>query len=179
MAIVRNLEVDAVIWKYKKKSKRPKRDPDHPWRNLYDENRRPIYEEYTQYYLVKLYNRRCRTNGCYIDKDLVPFFEKLKIRIEYPYRGSRPTAVGCQERLVSKEEWEETELDEVAQRYYKRLKNGELKSMIKLEKGDVSARPIGELKSIETEPLESSDDDWPEEPEFADRTPWHIRHEMY
>jgi hypothetical protein len=175
MAIVRNLEVGSILWKYETTIKQPVRDPERAWSYLRDERGRTVYEEVPQYRAIKLYNRRCRNSGCVIKEELVPFFEKLKVKIWRPYQGSRPTAVGCEDYVVAtKEEWDAIVLDEVADRYYKRIKNVELKSMIKLEEGEIPARPIEELKSLDLSDR-PEEDDWPEEPQFSDQTPWYIR----
>ena len=181
MAIVRSLEVNSILWKYIKMNKRPKRDPNHAWKYLTDENGRILYEDVPEYRAIRLYNRRCRNSGCTIERELEPFFNKLKIRLIRYNRESKATAVGCEDYMVrSKEEWDNIELNEVAQAYYKRIKNVEFKNMIKLEEGDIPTRPIQELKSLDlSEPSESTEEEWPEEPSFNDLTPWYVRTGSY
>lgn len=131
MAIVKGLEEGAVLAKYTSIQKQRVRDPENQWRYLY-ENGRLVERDITVYHVIKLYSRRNRSNGCLINESLKPFFEKLKIKL-IPSRTMkngrhfyRYVAVGCDVHIVTEESYNEYEVDEIAQKHFKKIKNQEL-----------------------------------------------------
>ena len=119
MAIVKGIEEGAVLLKYKKIERRNRRV----------NNQLEWYDAET-YYLLKLYSRRARTNGVSIEYSwMIPFMKAIGVRInKYWFDNATNTqyylAVGAHTARVSKETWEQTELDPIAEKYYKiRLNN--------------------------------------------------------
>lgn len=180
MAIVKGIERDAVLWKFVAPTRVPVRRMNTE-RGVaeYARNERGhlLYEDGFHHYLVRLETRRARTVGANLDNEIIPFLEKLKIRIEPGYSGKK-TAVGCNVTRVSKELYDSTEIDPIAQKYYMKIKNRELVSMIHKFPPEISRAPIEKLKSIDlTAPPEP--EEWPEEPEFNDTTPQFARRGRY
>lgn len=175
MAIVSKLPVDAIIWKFVRKEKHYRMDPDRPYSYVRDERGGYIQDEVDVYYYVQLYTRRARTSGCSIDEKLVPFFEKLKIRIDKGYQGrGMPIAVGCTTRKCKdKEEWDNIELHEVVQKYYNKVKNMEILKIMQKEQKITPTKAIDDLKDIDLT-LKDEPEEWPEEPHFYEQTPYWV-----
>lgn len=177
MAIISKLPVDSVLWKFAKTEKRYRMRAENRYQYFRDENGNYVQDEVEVYYYVQLYTRRARTNGCSVDEKIVPFLEKLKIRIDRGYQGrGTPIAVGCQVRQCNnKEEWDNLVLNEVAQKYYNKVKNIDILKIMQKEQKITPVRVLEELKSIDlTEKPEPKEEDWPEEPSFYDQTPWWV-----
>lgn len=179
MAIISKLPVNSILWKYVKKEKHLRQDPERRYTYARDENGQYIKDDVDVYYYIRLYTRRARTNGCTVDEKLIPFLEKLRVRIDRGYRGnSHPIAVGCEVvRCRDKEEWDSVQLNEVAQRYYNRVKNIDMMKIIKHEK-DISTKALDELKTLDLEE-KPEPEQWPDEPYFYDQTPYWIRQGLY
>lgn len=172
MAIVSKLPVDSVLWKYSQKEKQYRMNPQNRHQYMRDERGKYIIDDVDVYYYIRLYTRRARTSGCTIDEKLIPFLQKLKIRIDRAsYRGAKPVAVGCEAvRCNSKEEWDNLILHEVAQKYYNKVKNAEIMKTIQHEQKVTPSKAIEELKTLDTTE-KPEPEEWPEEPFFYDQTP--------
>jgi hypothetical protein len=186
MAIVRGLNENAVIWKYYKVEKKLRFIDG--WRPEIDENGQRFYDDVNVYYLIRLYSRRCRTNGVIVDYTLKPFFDKLKIKL-YEQRIGRRTnnkttsflAIGCETSVVSKEVYDNTEIHEVAKRYYNRIKNQDLHQLMD-KKIEDDTKPIIELKDLNQQVVDNQNaleateideeeqllENWPNEPYFRE-----------
>lgn len=180
MAIIRGLNEDAVLWKYTTVESRPKMEAENRWRYVRDEQNRIVMEDVTIYHLIKLYSRRCRTNGTTVSNHLRPFLEKLKIRLVPQQRYRRGEyittyrAIGCEDVRVTEEEYNNAELHEVAQRYYDRINNNDL--LLLMDKDNqINLAILEELKNFvaeleevnETEAIELEEDATvPNEPNF-------------
>lgn len=136
MAIVKGLEEGAVLAKYTSIQKQGVRDPNNHWRYLYENGRR-VERDVTFYHVIKLYSRRNRTNGCLINESLKPFFEKLKVKLipnRHVKNGRqyyRYVAVGCESITVTEESYADYQVDEIAEKHFKKIKNHELLQLMK------------------------------------------------
>jgi hypothetical protein len=74
------------------------------------------------------------------------------------------TAVGTtSERIRTKEEWDAIEIDEVAQRWYSRIKNTNIVPLLDKRQFDFSDDIIEEMKAVAQDD-DSEVEDWPPEP---------------
>lgn len=176
MAMVKGLDVGTVIWKEIEVVKVPKREERRRENGttffgnyVRDKDGNVVYEDLEQYYLYKVYNRRCRTEGASMKEELYPFFDKLKIRLN-AYNHYRPgnyyTAVGITRSRVQKEEYDNTEVSEVAQKHYARLTNEDCKiRMLKdeLRNDDFLLKELIQIREQEEVP-DDDDEKWPTEP---------------
>lgn len=178
MAIVRSLKEGSVLYKFTNTQRRRVRDPNHPWRFLQNEDGTSQYRDVVYYHVVKLYSRRNRTNGCIVDDQMKPFLEKLKIKL-IPHRTYkngqyfyRYVAVGCDNVMVDEETYNSLEVDEVAEKYFKKIKNEELLSLMgQNEDPDFVIDTMKNLieEETETEALELDEDEpVPPEPRFRE-----------
>jgi hypothetical protein len=163
MAIVSGLPAGAVLWKFSEMRRVYRYNP---------EERRHMHMDVMCYFTVELYSRRARSNGSYINKELYPFLNKLKIRLneEEFYRdgGYEPAyrAIGVQIREhLSQERWEALEVHETALKYYKKLKNGNITPILNRHSEFNENEIIEEMKAAAVDfELET---EWPDEPAFS------------
>lgn len=171
MAIVKGLEPGAVLWKYIGDT------PRTDWRRnegggLYrDEDGRPQQITLPDYRIVKLYNRRCRTNGCIVNQDLYPFLSKLNIRLpefnNWRHETPRYIAIGCEDTPVREDQYNSAQIDPVAQRYYDRLNNQTLSMLIQKQLNGFTKYPIAKLQNIDLSEWQD-ESNWPREPHMRE-----------
>lgn len=160
MAIVSNLPAGAVLWKFEGKRQVYRYDPEQQL------HRHMMMD---CYYTVTLYTRRARTNGAVIDKSLVPFMEKLKIRLhkgEHWVDGAYQDtwqAIGVHvTETFDRERWEAQEIHETALKYYKKLKNKNISTILDRRSLFSEEDLIGEMRQAALD--DESDVEWPDEP---------------
>lgn len=160
MAIVTGLPAGAVLWKFEGRRQVYRYDP---------EQQRHRHMDIDCYYTVELYTRRARSNGAIIDKSLVPFMEKLKIRLDKgehwvdgAYQDTwRAIGVHIREHY-DKERWESLEVHETALKYYKKLKNKNISPILDRRSLFSESSLIDEMKQAAVD--YELDSDWPDEP---------------
>ncbi|MDK2600532.1 hypothetical protein QO179_23850 [Bacillus stercoris] len=161
MAIVKGLEPGAILWKFKAK--------EMTYGYCEEQQRYRHFLAYN-YYVYKLETRRARTNGSSISQSLIPFFEKLKIKIlSHSYST---IAVGVRLVRISEKEWNESEIDEIAAKRYKYVSKSAMISFLEKEdpllKKDSLQEFYFKIKEDSNFNSEEQDvDKWPDEPEFV------------
>jgi len=156
MAIKKGIEAGACLWK--KVDVRKSRY----WNSSTGE-----YEmrEQEYYFVYRLRTRRARSQGDNVNEKLVPFLNSINV-ITLQWYGDSPiyTAVGVyREHIRTKEEFDAIEIDEVAQKWYDKMKNKEARTILEQPKEDELVR-IFELMKEPVEDDTSEVEEWPEEP---------------
>lgn len=175
MAMVKGLDVGTVIWKEIEIVQVPKREERQRANGttyfgnyIRDDKGNVVYEDMEQYYIYKVYNRRCRTEGASMKGELYPFFDKLKIRLHSfnHYRtGDWYTAVGITRSRVQREEYDNTEVSEVAQKYYAKLTNEDCERLMLKDELRNDDHILAQLYETRDQvEVEDDDDKWPAEP---------------
>lgn len=165
MTIRAGINPGAVLWKYKITRQRQYYNQET---QMYD------YRDYHEYYGIKLVTRRARTNGHVITSEAKPFFESIRIKL-IPHRIYRNNAeheayvaVGTESfRIRNEEEYEALQFDEVASRWYFRLKNNGLSALLTPRSDQFSFEIIDEMKEAAKE-VEEEVDEWPPEPRLRE-----------
>jgi hypothetical protein len=150
----------AILWKFSK---------THQRRHWIEERREYEMRDYEVYYVITLTTRRARSNGYSIGRSLAPFFESIRIKLIRHRTYTRDeqyrfTAVGTDCRQVyNKEEWDAMEIDEVAMRWYNRVRNNSLIPLLDPRLDHYSEEIILEMKEAAQDD-ESEVETWPPEP---------------
>jgi hypothetical protein len=164
MTIRTGINPEAVLWKY----------TDTYKRQVYNrETASYVMEDRTDYYVIRLATRRARTQGHTVQKELYPFFESIRIKL-VPARvwrdGSEQTwytAVGTRSDRVNKETYDSLEIDEVAQRWYSRIRNTNIVPLLDRRQFDFSDDIIEEMKAVAQDD-DSEVESWPPEPSMRE-----------
>lgn len=166
MAIVKGLEQGAILWKYTTERQAVRYNPNTSQR----EN-----VTITYYHLLRLRTRRARSLGERVRAELYPMLSALKINLHpwATYRSNRTdyyTAIGTYIERCSKEDYDRAEIDEVASRHYRRIKNASFAALLENQVLDYSGQEdVQKLKTFAEECATATQDsedeiNWPEEP---------------
>jgi hypothetical protein len=167
LAIRTGIDPGAVLWKFTTTRQRQVYNRE---RNEYE------YQDFTEYFAIKLVTRRARTQGYVVEKAVQPFFESLRIKLTptRAWRDNRETtmyvAVGTEcTRIRNEEEWNNLEIDEEAQRWYTRIKNNDLTDLLEARSEQFSNEIIEEMRSVIEESTEE-ESEWPPEPHLREHS---------
>jgi hypothetical protein len=164
LAIRKGIEAGAILWKESETVQRQHWNP---------ETREYEMRDYTYYYVFRLTTRRARTQGHSVNRKLYPFFESLRIKLieqrSYYNDGEQYyIAVGTERFPVrNKEEWEAMEVDEAAAKWYNKLTNENLQTLLDKRDGTFSDEILDEMKEAMADD-DTDVEEWPREPNLPE-----------
>lgn len=162
MAIVKGVNEGDYLLKYRTTQQRHVRNPM---------SRNYEFKDVEVYFALRLTTRRARTNGATISQGWMKvFMDALKIKTQpiSPSGNGQPRwiAVGTDLVSVTKEQWEELDICEVAEsRYQKYVQNESLSFQILIDTKELTSKDIQGYRMLTSDDVDS--DVWPAEPQLT------------